>query len=500
MRFPRASGILLHISSLPGQHGIGDLGDAAYQFVDLLAEAGQSYWQILPMTPSGPGNSPYSSDSAFAGNKIFISPERLIADGILDPIDISGCPSFDPAAVDYARAWRWKASLLDRAFEISRSAPRNELVREFDEFVEENAWWLEDYALFKALKDAFNGRPWFEWPLAIRARDAEALERARHQYSRQIDGERFSQFLFFRQWRALKRYANSLGVRIIGDIPIFVAPDSADVWCNRQFFKLGPDGLPEVVAGVPPDYFSETGQLWGNPIYDWAAMLADGLGWWTARIAFELQRNDIVRLDHFIGFVRNWEVPFGDETAENGEWADVPGGQIFSTLTRRLGEMPLIAEDLGSLTPEVEQLRDKFGFPGMRVLQYGFGGDAYNRDLPHNYPRNCVAYTGTHDNDTALGWYHSLTKTQRQHLRSYLGYSGRDINQGMIRCLLASVADTVIIPLQDVLGFDRDGRMNFPGKEDGNWTWRVPGEMLTSGAFERLHRMCELFGRTKPHS
>lgn len=496
MRFPRASGILLHISSLPGPHGIGDMGDHAFEFVDLLAEAGQAYWQILPLTPAGAGNSPYSSYSAFAGNKLLISPERLVADGVLDRIEVSDFPSFDEAAVDFDGAWQWKGPLLEAAFERFRSSPNKEIAEDFERFAAENAWWLEDYVLFTALKDAFGGKPWFEWPTPIRARDAESVERAHRQYAREMDQERFAQFLFFRQWNALKRYANAHGVRILGDIPIFVALDSADVWCNQRLFKLDGNGLPLVVAGVPPDYFSETGQLWGNPIYDWAAMFEDDLGWWTARIAFELQRTDIVRLDHFIGFVRNWEVPFGDETAENGEWADVPGEQIFSTLTRRLGDMPLIAEDLGSLTAEVEQLRDRFGFPGMRILQYGFGGDAMNRDLPHNYPRNCVAYTGTHDNDTALGWYHSLTNEHRRHLRSYLGFSGRDINQGMIRCLLASVADTVIIPLQDLLGFGNDGRMNFPGNEDGNWTWRVPGEMLTSGAFDRLHKMCEIFGRS----
>lgn len=497
MRFPRASGVLLHISSLPGPHGIGDMGDRAFEFVDLLAEAGQAYWQVLPLTPAGAGNSPYSSCSAFAGNKLFISPERLVADGFLDRIAISDFPIFDDSAVDFDGAWQWKGPLLEAAFEHFRSSPKREIADEFERFAAENAWWLEDYALFTALKTAFGSKPWFEWPMPIRARDEEALERARRQYSREIDSERFLQYLFFRQWGALKRFANSQGVSIIGDIPIFVALDSADVWCNQQLFKLDPDGVPKVVAGVPPDYFSETGQLWGNPIYDWKAMLDDDLGWWTARLAFELQRNDIVRLDHFIGFVRNWEVPFGEETAENGEWVHVPGEQIFATLTRRLGTMPLIAEDLGSLTPEVEQLRDKFGFPGMRVLQYGFGGDALNRDLPHNYPRNCVAYTGTHDNDTALGWYHSLKNEQRRHLRSYLGFTGRDVNQGMIRCLLASVADTVIIPLQDLLGFGSDGRMNLPGNERGNWTWRVPVEMLTSGAFDRLHKMCEIFGRSK---
>lgn len=497
MKFPRASGILLHISSLPGPHGIGDMGDHAFEFVDLLAEAEQAYWQILPLTPAGAGNSPYSSCSAFAGNKLLISPERLVADGILDRIEVSGFPAFEEAAVDFEGAWRWKGPLLEAAFEHFRSSPSKEIAAEFERFSDENAWWLEDYVLFTALKDAFGSKAWFEWPTPIRARDIEAVERARRQYAREMDQERFAQFLFFRQWNALKRYANTHGVRIIGDIPIFVALDSADVWCNQHLFKLDLDGMPKVVSGVPPDYFSETGQLWGNPIYDWSAMFEDGLGWWTARIAWELQRNDIVRLDHFIGFVRNWEIPFGDETAENGEWVDVPGERIFATLTRRLGDMPLIAEDLGSLTAEVEELRDKFGFPGMRVLQYGFGGDAFNRDLPHNYPRNCVAYTGTHDNDTALGWYHSLTKEHRRHLRSYLGFSGRDINQGMIRCLLASVADTAIIPLQDLLGFGSDGRMNFPGKEDGNWAWRVPGEMLTSGAFDRLHKICEIFGRSR---
>jgi 4-alpha-glucanotransferase len=495
MRLSRGSGILLHISSLPGAFGCGDLGDPAFEFVDMLAESGQSYWQILPLTPAGAGNSPYSSDSAFAGNTVFISPERLLADGLLNTSDVCRPAGTDSVKADLDGSRGLKDRLAGVAFEHFRSSSFAEISAEFDQFAAENAWWLDDYALFCALKNSFGGRAWFEWPLPLRRREDEALDRARRQYAREIDKQKFSQFLFFRQWRSLKRYANANNIKFIGDIPIFVALDSADVWCNQHLFKLNPDGSPKVVSGVPPDHYSEDGQLWGNPIYDWRAMLDEGLSWWTARIAYELRRYDIVRLDHFIGFVRNWEVPFGQKSARQGEWVEVPGRLIFRSLAERLGDLPLIAEDLGAVTKEVEELRDEFEFPGMRILQFGFGGDAYDPNLPHNYPRNCVAYTGTHDNDTAVGWYGSLPRQVRRHLRSYLGYSGREINQAMVRCLLASVADTVIIPLQDILGFGSDGRMNHPGKPHNNWTWRVPGEMLVAGAFERLKDWCSLYGR-----
>jgi len=492
MPFPRASGILLHPTSLPGPNGIGDLGAEAYNFVDFLANAGQAYWQILPLGPVGQGNSPYSAYSAFAGNTLLISPEMLVKDGLIDVIDP---PQFEPERVGYDRVQVWKAGFLAAAYQRFRSMAKTSLADEFDDFTQRNAWWLDDYAMFQAVKNSHGQKAWFDWAEPLKLREPSALETVKSQLKREISAEKFYQYLFFRQWLELRKYANEKGVRLIGDIPIFVALDSADVWCNQSKFKLNADGSPKVVAGVPPDYFSKTGQLWGNPIYDWDAMLADNFGWWTARIAFALETVDIIRLDHFIGFVRNWEVPGGDDTAENGTWNAVPGRQLFAVLKHRLGNLPLIAEDLGSLTPEVEQLRDECGFPGMRILQYGFGGDAHNRDLPHNYIRNCVAYTGTHDNDTTAGWYKLLDKKTRSHCRKYLSCSGREINWEMIRAAIASVADTVIIPMQDILGLGSDSRMNTPATSKHNWEWRLSDGGLNDHLATRLRELAETFGR-----
>ena len=495
MSFPRASGILLHPTSLPGPFGIGDFGPKAFEFIDFLVGAGQTYWQILPLGPTGHGNSPYSAFSAFAGNTLLISPEKLVDDGLLTSSVLKQAPKFASSKVEYARVEEWKRSILAAAFEVFRSTSGSSLHNEFDAFGQENSWWLDDYCAFRAIKASHDQQAWIQWATPLRTRDEAALNTIRSQLSREIAAEKFNQFLFFRQWLALKRYANELGVRIVGDIPIFVAVDSADVWCNQSKFKLNEDGSPKVVAGVPPDYFSKTGQLWGNPIYDWDAMQADDFGWWTARIAFTLKTVDVVRLDHFIGFVRNWEVPGGDETAENGRWAAVPGAELFPVLRRRLGELPIIAEDLGSMTPEVENLRDSSGFPGMRILQYAFGGDANNRDLPHNYVRNCVAYTGTHDNDTTVGWYKSSAKNVRAHCRKFVGSNGREIHWDMIRALLASVADTAIVPAQDILGLGSEARINTPATASGNWEWRLkdgdPGDVIA----KRLRELTEIYGR-----
>lgn len=495
MNFPRASGILLHPTSLPGRFGIGDLGPAAYEFVDILAANSQKYWQILPLSPTGYGDSPYSSISAFAGNTLLISPERLVDDGLLTTDDLNTKSDFPGERVDFGGVRVWKEMLLARAFESFRASGTAELNNEFDVFVRENNWWLDDYAIFCAFKAAHDNKPWFEWAGPLKFRDSGALETTRSQLGREILAEKFYQFIFFRQWTAVKAYSGQNGIKIIGDIPIFVALDSVDVWCNQDKFKLGDDGLPLVVAGVPPDYFSETGQLWGNPIYDWQAMLADDFGWWTARLAFALRCVDIVRLDHFIGFARNWEVPAGDETAANGKWVDVPGNAFFTVLGRRLGKLPVIAEDLGALTPEIEGLRDAFGFPGMHILQYAFGGDAHNRDLPHNYVRNCVAYTGTHDNDTSAGWYRSANKQERTACRKYLGSNGREIHWDMIRAVLASVADIAIIPQQDIFGLAGDARMNLPASSGGNWAWRMSADAMKSDVFGRLKDLTVLYGR-----
>ena len=495
MRFPRASGILLHPTSLPGRFGIGDLGDDAYKFVDFLVSSGQTCWQILPLSPTGQGNSPYSAYSAFAGNTLLISPEKLVDDGLISPSALDDTPKFPDGRVDYPKAGKWKSEILAKAFETFRSGTGSPLTDEFNYFAGTNAWWLDDYAAFCAIKASHKQSAWFQWAEPIKLRDKAALATVTAQLAREIQAEKFYQYLFFRQWLALKRYANEKGVRIIGDIPIFVALDSADVWCNRSKFKLNADGSPKFVAGVPPDYFSKTGQLWGNPIYDWTAMLLDNFGWWTARIAMTLETVDIVRLDHFIGFSRNWEVPGEDETAENGTWASVPGRELFTVLRQRLGQMPIIAEDLGSMTPEVEELRDSFGFPGMRILQYAFGGDAKNRDLPHNYVQNSVAYTGTHDNDTTAGWYKASPKNVKAHCRKYLGATGRDIHWDMIKALLESVADIAIIPAQDVLGLGSDSRMNTPATGAGNWEWRLTEGQLTDKIAVRLKDLADTYGR-----
>jgi 4-alpha-glucanotransferase len=476
MNFPRSSGILLHPTSLPG----GDLG-AAYWFVDWLEQAGQAYWQILPLNLVPTGWSPYSALSAFGGNTSLISAAKLADDGLIDEGSVGNA----------------REDVLGEAFERFRAGGESEMRGTYDGFARENVWWLDDLALFIALKNAHEGKAWAEWAAPLRMRERDALDKARVQWKREIEAVKFAQFLFFEQWAAVKAYANERGVRIIGDIPIFVAYDSADVWCNQQLFKLDVNGRPTVVAGVPPDFFSETGQLWGNPIYDWQAMREDGFGWWTARLAWTLRTVDIVRLDHFIGFAHNWEVPADDDTAVNGQWVDVPGRQLFAAVTARLGELPVIVEDLGAVTPAVEAIREECGFPGMRILQNAFGGDAWNRDLPHNYIQHCVAYTGTHDNDTARGWFKNAPKNVRHHLRKYLNSNGRDVHWDMMRAVWSSIADTAITPAQDILGLGSEARMNTPATVDGNWKWQLGDGQLDDELAGRLREMTELFGRVQ---
>jgi 4-alpha-glucanotransferase len=494
MRFPRASGVLLHPTSLPGRFGLGDFGSEARTFVDFLSAAGQTYWQILPLSPTGYGDSPYSALSAFAGNTLLISAEGLAKDGLISEATIRNAPGFESARADYGGVYHWKNNILSDAFHTFSSSETSPLQDEFNFFCDDNSWWLDDYAAFRTITNK-TSEPWFRWREGVRRRDADALSAIGREHASEIEAERFYQFLFYRQWLALKGYANERGVRIIGDIPIFVALDAVDVWCNRDKFKLNPDGSPMVVAGVPPDYFSSTGQRWGNPIYDWNAMRVDNFGWWTARLGFALRNFDIARLDHFIGFVRNWEVPGSDETAENGQWVEVPGREIFGTLRDRMGDLPLIAEDLGAMTPEVEVVRDDFGFPGMRILHYAFGSGAENRDLPHNHVQNSVVYTGTHDNDTTVGWYKKADKSARNHCRQYLSSNGREIHWDMICSAMSSVADTAIIPMQDLLGLGSNARMNRPATSGGNWSWRLlEGEMNEKLAM-RLFEVTRLYGR-----
>ncbi|MEK6285436.1 MAG: 4-alpha-glucanotransferase [Acidobacteriota bacterium] len=506
MSFPRASGILLHPTSLPGRFGIGDLGGEAYAFVDFLAASGQSLWQILPLGPTGYGDSPYQCFSAFAGNTLLISPQRLAQAGLLSEEDLNVAPRFSSRRVDFGRVIEYKKALLENAFDNFKRVTDTGLRAEFLEFCREAHWWLEDYALFRALKDAHGGVAWTEWAPQFAARDAAALASARETLRDRVDAEKFNQFLFFRQWLSLKAYCHERGVSIIGDAPIFVACDSADVWTHPELFKLDKERRPTVVAGVPPDYFSRTGQLWGNPIYDWDAMCATGFRWWVDRLRATLQTVDILRIDHFRGFAACWEVPGEDKTAERGRWVEVPGRKLFTTLRNTFGELPIIAEDLGVITPDVEALRDDFGFPGMRVLQFAFRADSKTIDLPHNYIRNCVVYTGTHDNDTTVGWFKSRagagsTRTadeiqrERAYCLRYLNTDGHEIHWDLIRTAWASVANTAVTPLQDVLGLGSRARMNLPASEQGNWQWRYRAGALTRKLGNRLGELTELYGR-----
>jgi len=506
--FPRASGILLHPTSLPGRFGIGDLGDGAYDFADFLVASGQSLWQVLPLGPTGYGDSPYACYSAFAGNTLLISPEKLFEEGWLTKADLDEIPSQPSEQVDFARVHEVKRHILDKAFARYQRTTDTELRSAFETFAEQNASWLDDYALFRALKSAHDDAAWHEWEPSLVRRETVALARARQELHEQIEAHKFFQFLFFKQWFALKAYCNERNISFIGDIPIFVAQDSADVWTNPEQFKLDRDGIPTVVAGVPPDYFSATGQFWGNPVYNWDRMLADGFKWWIERVRATLQTVDIARVDHFRGFAACWEIPGGDKTAERGRWVEAPGKELFTAIRNALGDLPIIAEDLGVITPDVEKLRDQFGFPGMRILQFGFSSDTKNVDLPHNYHRNVVVYTGTHDNDTTVGWFNSVagagsTRTAEQITRErafclkYLNTNGEEIHWDFIRAVLSSVANTALVPLQDLLGLGTETRMNLPNSTQGNWAWRFAADALTDTHSERLNEMTDTYGRIR---
>jgi 4-alpha-glucanotransferase len=493
----RASGILLHPTSLPGSFGIGDFGDQAHAFVDFLAAAGQRLWQVLPLGPTGFGNSPYQSLSAFAGNTLLIDPRQLIADGLLAAGNIIG-PTFAEDRVEFEAVRQFKDELFGQAYENFKREPASELRAEFEAFGDVSAWWLDDYALFRALKAANGGNAWTSWDRGLSERQPTALENARVELRDPIARQKFFQFLFFRQWQALRGYCHSRGIRIIGDLPIFVAHDSADVWVHREYFKLDDVGKPTLVAGVPPDYFSETGQRWGNPVYDWEQARVAGFRWWIDRVRFALEQFDFLRIDHFRGFAACWEIPAGEMTAQNGQWIPAPGRELFKALTKELGDLAIIGENLGVITPDVESLREEFGFPGMRVLQFAFGSDAANVHLPHNYTHDVTVYTGTHDNDTTAGWFAGLrdtNQTERDFCLKYLGSDGQDIHWDFIRAALASVADTAIIPLQDVLGLGNEARMNLPASQSGNWRWRFKAERLTDEIADKLKRLSVLYGR-----
>ncbi|MCI0741244.1 MAG: 4-alpha-glucanotransferase [Gemmataceae bacterium] len=492
--FLRSAGLLLHPTSLPGPYGIGDLGPAAYVWIDTLVLAKQKWWQILPLGPTGYGDSPYQSFSAFACNPNLVSPELLVNDGLLDRADIADArPS--QQHVDFGAVISFKYPLLQKAWQLFQSGRGNTLQSEFTGFCRDNAAWLEDYALFVALKESQKAPSWLDWPTDLRRREPAALERVRRDLAGAVGAHQFRQFLFFRQWRGLKNYARERGIGIIGDMPIFVSSDSADVWANPELFFLDDACRPTVVAGVPPDYFSATGQLWGNPLYNWEKLAATGFSWWIKRLQKTLELVDVVRLDHFRGFEAYWEVPAEAPNAIGGRWIKASGAALLKALNQALGGLPLIAEDLGLITPEVEALRDAFGLPGMRVLQFAFGGDADNPYLPHNYVSRTVAYTGTHDNDTTRGWYVALPDNDKDHVRRYLGRDGSDIAWDLIRAAWSSVADLAIAPLQDVLNLGSAARMNSPGNSTGNWGWRFAEEQWTPQILDRLAQMTALYGR-----
>ncbi len=490
--FARASGVLLHITSLPGEFGVGDLGESAFRFVDFLVQSGQHIWQILPLGPTSLGDSPYSCYSAFAGNPLLISPQRLVENGFLSEADVQ---PFRQAAghgqvADYGFAKASRSQLLQTAFQRFSDRHADQPSAEFRDFCNAYGWWLDDFALFSALMQESGTDDWCRWDPGIVRRDPTALGEARQKLGRQIEYAQFVQFLFHRQWRALKQYATAQGVKLFGDMPIFVAHGSADVWGNQDIFWLDTDGRPKVVAGVPPDYFSKTGQLWGNPLYNWKALAASNYDWWTRRFRSAFELYDMLRIDHFRGFQAYWEVPANAKTAVAGRWVPGPGAAPFEAAERALGPLPIVAEDLGMITDAVHELRDQLDFPGMRVLQFGFDAEHDTFHRPESFPINCAAYTGTHDNSTIVGWYLERQKSKTGDiLKRYLQdprQSGMPIHWQLISMVLRSRADTAIIPLQDILGLDDSARMNIPGHAEGNWRWRFQAQDLTEDIIDRL--------------
>ena len=490
----RRAGILLHPTSLPGQYGIGELGQEAHEWLDFLQAAGQRLWQVLPLGPTGYGDSPYQSFSSFAGNPLLISTATLLEEGFLEPGEVAGLEALPADRVDFGAVIPLKGELLSVA--ARRFLDAGVQSEEFTAFCEAEAAWLEPYVLFSALKQEHGGGVWTAWPEPERKAHEPALAAARERNARSIAEARVLQYWFSRQWRALRRAAAERDILILGDVPIFVAFDSADTWANQQLFDLGTTGEPRSVAGVPPDYFSATGQRWGNPLYLWDRHAEEGYAWWISRMRASLGVFDLVRIDHFRGFESYWSIPATEETAVHGEWLPGPGQALFTALRDALGDrLPVIAEDLGIITPEVEALRDAFGLPGMRILQFAFSGDPRDPYLPHNHVPGCVVYTGTHDNDTTPGWYRSTTDAERDLVRRYLGVGDAEAAWALVRAAYGSVADLAIVPLQDVLGQGSDARMNTPGRAGGNWSYRFSSRQLAGWAAPVLHDLALVFGR-----
>jgi 4-alpha-glucanotransferase len=497
----RAAGVLLHVASLPSPYGIGDLGPAALAWIDRLHEAGQSWWQALPLGPTGYGNSPYQSLSSFAGNELLISPDGLIEDGLLRLSDTESA-SLPAATIDYDAVIAFKNRLLETVWSNFAAGARRDLRPVYDEFCHDHAHWLDDYALFRALKAKYNGTYYLEWPAELVVRAPSALDAARRALADQIEQVRLAQFLLFRQGKRLKEYACAEGVRLIGDLPFFASPDSSDVWANPELFLLDERRRPRLVAGVPPDYFSSEGQRWGNPVYDWDAVRQTGFRWCMDRLRALLAHVDMIRLDHFRGFAAAWHVPAAAATAQTGQWVPGPGADFFAAAEKELGALPFIAEDLGLITPDVGTLRDRFRLPGMRVLQFAFDGHSDNPHLPDNYVPNTVVYTGTHDNPTTRGWFEALPEPQRQALGKYLRrpVEDREAASALIELAWSSVAALAIAPLQDLLNLGNDARMNLPGRAEGNWRWRFTEDMLTLETLGRLHDLTQRSDRMPSQS
>ncbi len=498
MNFSRSSGILLHPTSLPGSFGSGDLGEEAYKFIDWLVSAGQSIWQMLPIGPAGMANSPYMSLSAFAGNPLFIDLHELVSLDLLKKEELHSWENGSQHRVDYSKVTTARMELLSIAARRFFERCSHEDQEQFEKFCNSEKSWLDDYALFQALNQQHGGRLWVHWDHDIVQRKQEALKIAAVKLKAHVDFNKFTQWCFARQWGRLKKYANENNVKLVGDIPIFVAHHSADVWSNQEAYHLNADGMPTSVAGVPPDYFSKDGQRWGNPLYRWDVMKQQEYKWWIDRFRKTLSLFDIIRIDHFRGFEAYWEIPAKEKTARVGRWVKAPGAELFKAIKRKLGSLPIIAEDLGVVTPEVTALREKFNFPGMKVLQFAFSTDPEDNFLTHNYEKNYVVFTGTHDNDTTIGWYEKATEHERDFVRRYCVTDGWQINWDLITLALRSVADIAIIPLQDIIGLGSEGRMNFPGTVESNWEWRFTWDQIQPWETNRLYELTALNGRCKP--
>jgi 4-alpha-glucanotransferase len=503
MKFPRRSGILFHPTSLPGPYGIGDLGKGAFAFVDWLAAAGQSYWQVLPLSPTGYGDSPYQGLSAFAGNPMLLSPDKLFELGHLDANELNQAPPFPRARVDFGWVIAWKSELLKRAYENFKTRAEARQRAAFEKFAHANTAWLEDAALFLALKETHNRSAWYDWEPEIRARKPDALARIKQTLADEIARQKYLQWMFYEQWLALKAYANAQDIEIIGDIPIYVARDCCDVWANPRLFELDADLNPTLVSGVPPDYFSQDGQFWGHPLYRWDVIAQENYRWWIERFRGAFTLADIVRVDHFRAFYNYWQVPATAKTAREGQWRYGPGGKLFYEVQQVLGDVRIIAEDLGDFDAAsragLDALLQEFGFPGMKILQFAFGGTAEAAFLPHNYTREWVVYTGTHDNDTTVGWWNSASELEKHFTRRYLNTDGHEIAWDLIRAAWASVANTAMTTVQDLLSLDNEARMNLPGVSGPpNWCWRMNEGALTPALAARLLDMTELYARTAP--